>query len=397
MARLGRRGFLAACTGVLVTGCSGREPAGTGNDAADAPRDPSQTTATRARAGDVKTCWATFIPGRYTLAAPAVADEALYLGSREEMRALALGDGTVQWEVSLGGLTHPFTPTVANGVVYAGARDMVGRSLLTDGPGVVAALGVPDGSEQWRADLRITGSPTVAGDALLVPTTHERPAIHALATADGSERWHAPLHDTGEAFARPVVTDSLALAGTVGDNGGHMSAIDISDGSKIWMIDPDGNVHAPPAVNDGVAYLATDAGELRALAVTDGAERWRVNLGGPVRTSPVVSDETLYVAVGDTVLALAVTDGSKRWDATVGSVNRTGLAVGDMSVYSGGDQISALAVADGYKRWVQHLEGMAGTFGAPVYRDGVLYTGACIKQDGDDPYDHHVYALAETG
>lgn len=398
MARLGRRDLLAACAGVLVAGCSGRIPNGTGTDGrpgdgTHSPAETPRTTATPAGAGNVEVRWDTFLPGRYSLAAPAVADGALYLGSREEMRALAVDGGAVEWETPLGALTHPFAPAVSDGVVYAGARDMVGRSLLNDGPGVVAALSTADGSERWRTDARITGPPTVAGGTVLVPTTDGAPAVRALARADGSERWRAPLDDAGEAFARPVVADGIALAGTVGEDGGRVVALDAADGSEVWTLDATGNVRAAPAVGDDVAYLATDAGELRALAVADGAERWRIDLGGPVRTSPALADGTLYLAVGDTVRALADDDGSERWDATVGAVSRTGLSVGGGSIYAGGERITALASDEGAERWVRHLEGLAGTFGAPVYRDGVVYTGACIKQDGDDPYDHFVYAL----
>lgn len=397
MARLGRRSFLAACTGVLGAGCSGRDPDARGtDDGTDTSAETPRTSATPASTGDVEVRWDTFVPGQYSLAAPAIADGALYLGSREEMRALALGDGGVRWEAPLGALTHAFTPAVSDGVVYAGARDMVGRSLQTEGPGAVAALGAPDGSAQWRAEVRVTGPPAVAGDAVLVPTTDGKPAIRALATADGADRWRVPLDDTGDVFARPAVADGLAIAGTVGGDGGRVIALDADDGSEVWTLEPAGNVQAAPAVGDGVVYLATDAGDLHALDIADGTERWLADLGGPIRTSPAVADGTLYVAVGDTVRALALGDGSERWTATVGAVSRTGLAVGDGSVYAGGDRISALSAADGSRQWVQHLEGLAGTFGAPVYRDGVLYTGACIKQDGNDPYDHHVYALAET-
>lgn len=396
MTRFGRRALLAACAGSLLAGCSGRVPGGndtrTGTDGSETPR----TSATPASTGGVEIRWDTFVPGQYSLSAPAVADGALYLGSRKELRSLALDDGTVQWETPLGALTHAFSPAVADGVAYAGARDMVGRELRNDEPGAVAALTTADGSERWRTDARITGSPAVADGTLLVPTTDGKPVLRAFAAADGSERWHATLAGAGGAFARPVVADGLALAGTVGEEGGRLVALDIADGTEAWALDLAGSVQAAPAVADGVAYLGTDAGDLLALSVADGTEQWRVAFDRPVRTSPAVTDGAVYVATGDAARALAAADGAEEWRATVSSVSRTGLTVGDGTVYAGGQRITAVAAADGSQQWIRRLDGLAGTFGAPVYRDGVLYTGACIKQDGNDPYDHHVYALAET-
>lgn len=407
MSRLRRRGFLAACGAALLGGCSAvvdrpatDAPAATAGPSTTEPPTPEETPSvevTRTSTGGVESRWDTFVPGRYTLSSPAVTGDGLYIGSDREVRRLALSDGAVEWEAPLGALTHGFSPAVGNGVVYAAARDMVGGSLLddTDSAGAVAALAAGDGTERWRTVLRVTADPTLAGGSVVVPTTDGGAAnLRALGVDDGTERWRAHL-GSGRALAAPAVAGDRVIVPATREDAGRVVAVAPADGSERWALDT-GPVVAPAVAADGVVYAATSGGTLHALAATDGTERWRRSLDGGIYTRPAVDGDTLYVASGDAVRALAAGDGTEQWRAAVGDVGRTGLTVADGRVYVGGARVTALDAASGERAWSQELSGVAGTFGAPAVRAGVLYTGACVKREGNDPYDHHVYALAET-
>lgn len=394
-----RRGFLAACVGVLGAGCSARGPDGRATDGGTAAtRETPRVSVTPTSTDGVQTEWDTFVPGQYSLTSPTLSDDRLFLGSREEIRALDLADGAVLWETPLDALTHAFATAVSDGTVVAGARDIVGGRLLHNGPGTVAALDTATGTLEWETSVRITGSPAVSEDGVLVPTVDDS-GVHltAIAWADGSVRWQAPLEGPGgTALAKPVVAHGLVVAASARQDGAGITAIDIADGTEEWRIDLSGRADGAPAIHDGTIYVGTTDGRLHALSLDDGAHHWRTALAGPIRTSPGVTGETVLAAVADTVRAVGRTEGRKRWQTEVGQVSRTGLSVAGRRVYVGGNRVSALTTDSGETRWVQSLPGLAGTFGAPVSRDGIVYTGACIKTDGDDPYDHHVYALRET-
>lgn len=407
MARLRRRAFLAGAGAALLAGCSTAvEPPAADSPAAlpsesatDAARSTAEETprgeVTRTSTGGVETRWETFIPGQYALSAPAFGEHGLYIGGDRQLRRLAVADGTVAWEAPLGALTHGFTQAVSDGIVYAAARDLVGGTLLaSDDGGVVAALAASDGTEQWRRSVPVTADPVLADGAVLVPTTDQGTGVlRALEADTGDDRWRAPI-GTGDAYAAASVDDDQAVVPSAGESGGRVAAVTLADGRERWSVQT-APVVAPAAVADGTAYIGTTEGTLLALDTGDSSVRWHRSFDAGHYTRPAVVGDTLYVAVGDRVHALARTSGTERWRAPVSNVSRTGLTVADGRVYIGGEQLITLAAASGERAWSQRLVGVAGTFGAPAVRDGVIYTGACVKRDGNDLYDHYVYALAD--
>jgi len=56
-------------------------------------------------------------------------------------------------------------------------------------------------------------------------------------------------------------------------------------------------VWAPPALSDGVLYVATNPGDLLAIDTASGEVVWKDYVGGNAWSSPVVADGRLVVAV----------------------------------------------------------------------------------------------------
>jgi len=126
---------------------------------------------------------------------------------------------------------------------------------------------------------------------------------------------------------------------------------------------------------------------------TDGADRWQTRLDGPVYTTPALAGDRTYAATGDGVTAFDAA-GERRWRGVVDDIGKTGVTVADGVVHLGGNEVAGFDAESGDPQWRIELPGLAGTFGAPIVVDGTVYTGACIKTDGNDRYDHAVYALA---
>jgi len=140
-------------------------------------------------------------------------------------------------------------------------------------------------------------------------------------------------------------------------------------------------------------FVGTDEGRVYAFE-GDGTERWTAALDGPVNTTPEVRDGVVYATGPRHVVALDADSGQGVWSGAVDHVDKTGVGLGGGMVHVGGNEVAAFETGDGAARWRIELPGVAGTFGSPVWRDGTLYTGACIKVDGSSLYDHVLYALA---
>jgi outer membrane protein assembly factor BamB len=104
-------------------------------------------------------------------AAPAGGDGSLFVvDSRGTLRRLDAVDGEVTWRFSAlraagSDPVEVFAPAVSNGLVYCAAADRGLRVVETD-----AGEGGRPVAARFRADVRATSPPTVAGDALFVGT-----------------------------------------------------------------------------------------------------------------------------------------------------------------------------------------------------------------------------------
>lgn len=382
---------LAGCTGGPAT-----ETPASDTDAGTPSDTPTRTPAPTPDSARVAANWDTFLPGRYTLAAPAVSDERLFIGTETSLYALAVGDGSEAWTGALGALAHNFTPALSDGGVVAAARDAVGGTVVSDAPGVVAAFS-REGAERWRVNGPVTAGPLVHdGLAHFVTTTEERVRLHAHSLADGSEAWTADVGGAGEkGFAAPVALDGRIVATvtrTRSDGTQFARFVAVEDGERAWTATTESEVEAAPSVAPGRSrlYAGTESGRVHALR-PDGSTAWSVETGDDVAVSPAVAGDGVHVMSGSDLVSLAA-DGSQRWRVEVADPRRTGLTVADGRTYVGGEKLSAVT-RDGTVDWSFNLGGIAGAFGAPVVQGGKVYTGACIKQEGNDPYDHHVYEL----
>ena len=110
---------------------------------------------------------------------------------------------------------------------------------------------------------------------------------------------------------------------------------------------------------------------------------------GNMQATPVVVNGVMYVAVpGGGVIALNAATGALKWKheplPNVGRGVNRGVTVADGKVFSsGGDNtIVALDAKDGSQLWTAHVGEHGSTQAAPIYHDGLVYSGVSGGEAG---------------
>jgi len=146
------------------------------------------------------------------------------------------------------------SPAVGDGTVYAGSYD-----------GEMRAVAPGDGTVQWSEYIGPAySSPAVVGDTVCVAADD---GISALSADDGTSDW---VFETQRRVTEPVaVVDGVVYGGDgiSTSGGGTVYAVAADDGSELWRFDTDGPAGGP-AVIDGTAYVGDAGGNMYALTET---------------------------------------------------------------------------------------------------------------------------------
>ena len=183
-------------------------------------------------------------------------------------------------------------------------------------------------------------------------------------------------------------------------------------GELLWRFSTRSNMHASPAVVDGVAYVGSDDRFLYAVDTQTGQEKWRFDAGQPVRSTPAVGDGTVYfgsgcIGAGDRCAdppgldsyfyALDLQTGREKWHFETGGAVVSSPLVADGVVYFGSEDqhLYALDSRTGREKWRFQTEG--AVWSSPALSNGVLYVGAgCLACDSSE--SRHLYAIdSQTG
>ncbi len=129
---------------------------------------------------------------------------------------------------------------------------------------------------------------------------------------------------------------------------------------QLWQFNDRALLEFPPAIFDGVAYLADKYGDVRAIRLSDQKVLWdiqkqRRNVGPPSDvTAPTYSDGRVYVAFENgTLAALDAASGKVDWKRDIHSQLQSSPLVVGKTVYIGSDKTNlyALDANDGKVRW----------------------------------------------
>lgn len=132
---------------------------------------------------------------------------------------------------------------------------------------------------------------------------------------------------------------------------------------------------APTVSADGTVYVVGDGGHVYALDASDGSERWTTEVSSEydVTTSPTVADGTVYVGTQHKrVFALDAASGERQWKSErLEPISGTAIADGTLFV-TGRATLYALDAATGQTAWEGEPHG-SYRYARPIVVDGVVY------------------------
>ncbi|WP_207586440.1 PQQ-binding-like beta-propeller repeat protein [Halomontanus rarus] len=238
----------------------------------------------------------------------------------DETFGVDVGSGDRRWTASMHGFEPRTTAAVADDAVLIGSRSEI------------RCVERGDGGRRWRAERYASGvnggTPTVDGDLVLTATAL---GVAAFDLADGSRRWETRFGLAGT--TTPAVVDGAVF---VGGNDACLHVLDRETGDLEWRRNVDGGVDAGPAVVDETVYIGTDAGSVYAFDRDDGSERWHSSVAGSGIESLAVGNGLVCAgANGDSLTALDSETGTPIWrSGSYRSTYANGPVVGDGLVFA---------------------------------------------------------------
>ncbi len=296
-----------------------------------------------------------------------------------------------EWPQFQGGAAHPGSaegpeppyrrawsfPVAPVGEQSASAPVVSGDVAITVGPSDVFGIDLSTGKERWSVS-RAAGPSTVPAiatvkgkDVVLFTegSSGSDSRLRAVDVATQEPVWTAPVALGAQSHSGVTVDGDTAF---VGDDLGHVCAVDIATGSMRWTATLVDGVQGPLAVAGGRVYVVPQG---------------RLSLNATASPSPSVSP-TLSPspgAIGDvnrlSLVALSESTGEQSWMSLfpVGTFfTSLPLPVGQdvyVAVSDGGlsGQIIAVGAESGSERWTRRGIGPVWQTSTPTEVDGSLY------------------------
>lgn len=206
-------------------------------------------------------------------------------------------------------------------------------------------------------------------------------ALLAISGCGGSGDDSAGRSAAGGKDAPPV---DWRLFGRVPSRTHHLPAAERFNPplKRIWSFNTRGLIEFPPAVFDGVAYVANKYGELRAVDLSTRKVLWSYQQGsrdsGPPTdvTAPVYDAGRVFLALeSGSLVALDARTGREEWRRDLGSrLESSAVAVGGrLYIGTDGTDLIALVAASGRILW--RFNSPAPIKASPSFSGGRVYVG----------------------
>lgn len=232
-----------------------------------------------------------------------LAGDTLYIGTQAgDVRALNVANGFTRWRFELQGedkLRGVYgAPAVSDDAIYVGGYDSILYALSTDGDPL------------WQEPVggSVVGSPVLADGMVLVGAGDG--ILHAFDTEDRSERWRFTTGST--IWSSPVVHDDVVY---ISSSSGTIYAVKLSDGTQVWEFETGGAIASTPAVEAGTVYFGSFDGIFYALSAATGEERWRFEgANNWYWSEALVTEDAIYAGSLDSNLyAINKSTGNLKW------------------------------------------------------------------------------------
>ncbi len=217
----------------------------------------------------------------------------------------------------------------------------------------------------WTAELAAAPSAggSVAVDRVFVPLRTGE--LAAVALDDASLVWSIDLPTS----VPPVSGEASVYV----VSGNAIHALNPSDGTTRWRVNPGGALTAPLLWNGGWLVAAVEGGDVVAYRGESGEVLWRQHIGAVVTSRPAIESDRLYVPLDDDrVMALHLETGRPLWARKLGGAPGEILATPDRVYVGARDNfLYSLDAHDGDLDW--QMRGGADTIGAPAIDDAHIY------------------------
>ncbi|MFC7186588.1 PQQ-binding-like beta-propeller repeat protein [Halorubrum yunnanense] len=250
------------------------------------------------------------------------------------------------------------------------------------------------GSERWRftADDAVSSSPTIINETVYVGD--DAGHLHALQASTGQREWLFDVTDLdGEysgrfVYSSPAVADGVVYFELQLGTRGRLVAVDARTGNLKWTFENGSTNWTSATLSEETVFFGDVElydGDSRFYAVdrATGTKRWERVFEDGFNSSPTVVDDTVYVGCDDGhVYAFETETGERRWAFGTDDQVRSSPTVVDGTVYVGSDsgRLYAIDARTGDRQWRVDQEG-GPIRSSPTVADGTVYVGvgACLE------------------
>lgn len=240
------------------------------------------------------------------IAAPLITDNMVYAPSADgSLYALDL-TGKQVWSFKTGDPIWA-TPATDGKTVFLSSMDRH-----------VYALDPATGKQIWKSDDlggAVVGTPALGKDGTVYVGNF---ANHMVAIDGQSGKVKHSYSTNGWVWAGPILANDKLY---FGDLTGNFYALNASDLSQVWKVQPDvadaRKIADKPLVTQDTIYFSSESGNLFALSLADGSTRWSKPAGGKLNSGPVSAGNLVLVAPDSGPLLVAFeTNGNQKWAFT---------------------------------------------------------------------------------
>ncbi len=302
----------------------------------------------------------------------AIADDVLYIGSRDKkIYALNATTGQHIWNYTTGDRIDS-SPAVSQGVVYIGSDD-----------NRVYAINVTNGTQVWNFTTGGTisySSPAVSSQAVFIGSSDYN--LYALNFSDGTQLWN---YTTSYAItSAPAVSNNYVYFGS-GWSDNSVYAIDVFNGTHIWNYSTGGDVTASVAVADGRLFIGSIDTNFYALNASTGQHLWNFTTGDYIESSPAYTNGIVYVGSDDDLLyAINASTGAQVWNYTTTYDITSSPVISSNLLFVGTDVgLTAINLSNGAHMWNYSMS--ISSFNSPAIANGIVFMASS---------DQNIYAFS---
>lgn len=233
--------------------------------------------------------------GKGIFSSPALHEGRVYFGAYDgNVYCLNAENGKREWvfmEADWIGSSPSIAPDL--GLLYVGLEFGLFRKR-----GGIAALSLETGKKVWdyRMPEYTHSSPLYIKEEHAVVVGGNEETVYCFDAKSGELRWTFKTEgDVKSSFAY----DSKRRLVLFGSMGGRFYALNMKDGSPVFVFPTGAGIYSTPLIVGDVGYVASLDKNQYAIDLSTGKEKWKYAAGGRIFASPALADGSLWIGSND--------------------------------------------------------------------------------------------------